>query len=54
MSLYALDSPTHRLAWLLAVLRSAAQLLEEVGRDVDADVLRAHAAQLERGREWPT
>ena len=44
---------TDDLAWLLGVLRSAADLKEAVGSDTDAYVIRAHAAQLERGRQWP-
>jgi|tagenome__1003787_1003787.scaffolds.fasta_scaffold15274350_1 hypothetical protein len=41
------------LAHLLWQLRKAADLMDEVGMDVDSQVIRAHAAQLERGREWP-
>jgi len=41
------------LAHLLAVIRTAVDLLDEAGLDVDARILEAHRAQLGRGREWP-
>lgn len=41
------------LAHLLACLDAAVRLLDEVGQDVDARIVEAHAAQLRRGREWP-
>lgn len=41
------------LSHLLAVLRSAVKLLDEIGSDIDARLIAAHCAQLERGREWP-
>jgi len=41
------------LAHLLAILKSAVQLMDECGQDVDARVIEAHAAQLAAGREWP-
>jgi hypothetical protein len=41
------------LAHLLAVLENAARVLDESLFDVDAKIVRAHRAQLERGREWP-
>lgn len=41
------------LRHLLAVMRHAVELLDEVGADVDARVLEAHAAQIVAGREWP-
>lgn len=56
----ALESPvrlaydgTLELAHLLALLKDAADLLDENGRDVDANIVRAHAGQLAAGREWP-
>lgn len=48
--------PAHHaleLAHLLAVLRGAVKLCDEIGSDVDARIIEAHAAQLARGREWP-
>lgn len=48
--LTATDEP---LAHLLAVLDAAADLLTEIGCDVDAKVLESHRAQLIAGREWP-
>jgi hypothetical protein len=41
------------LPHLLACLRGAVELLDEVGQDVDARVVEAHAAELAAGREWP-
>lgn len=41
------------LAHLLACLRGAAALVRECGADVDAYVIDAHCAALERGKEWP-
>jgi hypothetical protein len=41
------------LAHMLAVLEHAAEALDWIGSDVDAKIIRAHRAQLERGREWP-
>jgi hypothetical protein len=41
------------LAHLLAVLEHAAETLDWIGSDVDAKIVRAHRAQLERGHEWP-
>lgn len=44
---------TLELAHLLAVIEQAAKLLDESLADVDAAILRAHGAELARGREWP-
>ncbi len=44
---------TLELAHLLAIIESAAKELDAVGCDIDAAILRAHGAQLARGREWP-
>lgn len=41
------------LAHLLAVLKSAAKLMDESMFDVDARIIEAHAAQLAAGKEWP-
>lgn len=41
------------LGHLLACLDDAANLMEEVGQNVDAQVIRGHRAQLAAGREWP-
>lgn len=41
------------LAHLLAVIKSAVQLLDENLADVDARILEAHMAQLAAGKEWP-
>lgn len=41
------------LAHLLAVLKSAVQLMDECGEDVDARIVEAHAGQLAAGKEWP-
>lgn len=41
------------LAFLLAVLRGAGEKLIRWGDDIGGRILVAHAAQLERGREWP-
>lgn len=41
------------LAHLLAIITHAARLLDEDCRDVDANILRAHGAELAAGREWP-
>lgn len=41
------------LAHLLAVLDAAADIMREIGCDVDAVVLDSHRAQLVAGREWP-
>jgi hypothetical protein len=44
---------TLELAHLLAIIESAAKLLDENMADVDAAILRAHGAEMARGREWP-
>jgi hypothetical protein len=44
---------TMSLSWLLAVIDGAVQVLDSVGRDVDARVLEAHRAQLVAGKQWP-
>jgi hypothetical protein len=41
------------LAHLLAIIESAARLLEENLADIDGKILRAHGAELAAGREWP-
>lgn len=41
------------LPHLLAVLKGAVKLMDEIGSDVDARVIEAHAAELAAGREWP-
>ena len=43
---------TLELAHLLAILDAAAALLEQNLADIDANILRAHRAQLAAGREW--
>lgn len=42
-----------QLAHLLGVLRNAAKHMNDWGFDVDARIIEAHCAQLQRGYEWP-
>lgn len=44
---------TSALAHLLAVLHAAADALDETYEDVDSNIVRAHAAELAAGRNWP-
>jgi len=44
---------TLELAHLLGIIEQAARLLDENLADVDANILRAHGAELAAGREWP-
>lgn len=45
--------PTVELAFLCAVLEHAGDELIRWGDDVDGKILKAHAAQMLRGQEWP-